>query len=174
MKTRSLRSSLASQGPIRRVCCCETRWSKILLNCGRRWLWVPAFAGTTLCVLPDEQINARGVGLRVHPRQQKYFSSRLPQIKFRFAPCRLSEGRFAIVTDVRRDAVDADALADERRDGGRRSRVVLTPRRWRSSLAGLFPRDDGDKKARSPGRARRKPLKPLRGECRVFRCDRGD
>ena len=29
-------------------------------------------------------------------------------------------------------------------------------------------RDDGDKKARSPGRARRKPLKPLRGECRVI------
>ena len=27
---------------------------------------------------------------------------------------------------------------------------------------------DGGKKARSPGRARRKPLKPLRGECRVF------
>jgi hypothetical protein len=26
---------------------------------------------------------------------------------------------------------------------------------------------DGDKQARSPGRARRKPLKPLRGECRV-------
>src|SRR5258705_855861 len=25
-----------------------------------------------------------------------------------------------------------------------------------------YPRDDGDKKARSPGRARRKPLKPLR------------
>ena len=33
---------------------------------------------------------------------------------------------------------------------------------------------DGGKKARSPGRARRKPLKPLRGECRVNRCDRGD
>src|ERR1700733_11217725 len=27
---------------------------------------------------------------------------------------------------------------------------------------------DGDKQARSPGRARRKPLKPLRGECRTF------
>ena len=27
---------------------------------------------------------------------------------------------------------------------------------------------DGGKKARSPGRARRKPLKPLRGECRVI------
>ena len=28
--------------------------------------------------------------------------------------------------------------------------------------------DDGGKKARSPGRVRRKPLKPLRGECRAF------
>jgi hypothetical protein len=53
---------------------------------------------------------------------------------------------------------------------GRRSRVVLTPRRWRqvgevamSALTGLTRRaDDGDKRARSPGRARRKPLKPLR------------
>src|ERR1700674_4723504 len=27
---------------------------------------------------------------------------------------------------------------------------------------------DGDKKARSPRRARRNPLKPLRGECRAF------
>jgi len=30
------------------------------------------------------------------------------------------------------------------------------------------------KKPGSPGRARRKPLKPLRGECRVNRRDRGD
>jgi hypothetical protein len=55
---------------------------------------------------------------------------------------------------------------------GRRSRVVLTPRRRRQvlrSFAGptgrgqsLNPRDDGDKRARSPGRARSKPLKPLR------------
>jgi len=42
-----------------------------------------------------------------------------------------SEGRFAIVTDVRWDAVDARRREDERRQRGRRSRVVLTPRRWR-------------------------------------------
>src|ERR1700738_245376 len=46
-------------------------------------------------------------------------------------------------------------------------RVVLTPRRWcqvgRSNSA-----DDGGKRARSPRGARRKPLKPLRGECRAF------
>src|SRR5882757_9958310 len=33
---------------------------------------------------------------------------------------------------------------------------------WRATA------DDGGKQARSPGRARRKPLKPLRGECRAF------
>jgi hypothetical protein len=44
---------------------------------------------------------------------------------------------------------------------GRRSRVVLTPRR-RRQVGGGNSADDGDKKARSPGRARRKPLKPLR------------
>ena len=49
--------------------------------------------------------------------------------------------------------------------------MVLTPRRWRqvrgvkSAQPGLdktYPLSDGGKTARSPGRARRKPLKPLR------------
>jgi hypothetical protein len=39
---------------------------------------------------------------------------------------------------------------------GRRSRVVLTPRRWRQASR-KCPRGDGDNQARSPGRARRKP-----------------
>src|ERR1700682_1957108 len=43
-----------------------------------------------------------------------------------------------------------------------------------SSFAGFVPRDDGGKKARSPGRARSKPLKPLRREGRVFRWTCGD
>ena len=51
--------------------------------------------------------------------------------------------------------------------------MVLTPRRWRQ-VSGGDSANDGGKKARSPGRARRKPLKPLRRECRVNRCDRGD
>ena len=41
---------------------------------------------------------------------RKYFLSGSPQIKAIIALSRLIEGRFAIVTDVRRDAVDADAL----------------------------------------------------------------
>jgi len=64
------------------------------------------------------------------------------------------------------DAVAAAASgarkrADEWRNCGRQSRVVLTPRRWRQ-VRGNFPANDGGKKARSPGRARNKPLKPLR------------
>jgi len=59
-------------------------------------------------------------------------------------------------------------VADERHSSGRRSRVVLTPRRWRQ-VSRKCPRGDGDNKARSPGRSRRKPLKPLRREGRVFR-----
>src|SRR6202140_3766078 len=42
-----------------------------------------------------------------------------------------------------------------------------------SSLREAIFASDGDKKARSPGRARRKPLKPLRaGMPGDFRCDR--
>jgi len=62
--------------------------------------------------------------------------------------------------------------ADEGCCSVRRSRVVLTPRRWRQVRGGLVgptgrgqslnPLSDGGKRARSPGRARRKPLKPLR------------
>src|SRR5205814_5202503 len=44
---------------------------------------------------------------------------------------------------------------------GRRSRVVLMPRRWHQALRMMIRESDGGKKARSPGRARRKPLKPF-------------
>jgi hypothetical protein len=61
--------------------------------------------------------------------------------------------------------------ADERCCCVRQNRVVLTPRRWRQVLrscvgpTGLrqnISADDGGKRARSPGRARHKRLKPLR------------
>jgi hypothetical protein len=44
---------------------------------------------------------------------------------------------------------------------GRRSRVVLTPRRWRQ-VSQKYLRGDGGKQARSPRRARNKLLKPSR------------
>ena len=70
------------------------------------------------------------------------------------------------------DAMDAGCASDESVSCGRRSRVVLTPRRRRQVGERSFT-GDGDKKARSPGRVRRKPLKPLRaGMPGDFRCDR--
>jgi hypothetical protein len=73
---------------------------------------------------------------------------------------------------------------------GRRSRVVLAPRRWRQVLekqaSCKFLGGDGGKQARSPGRARNKPLKPLRAgmpgdpgatvvtnACAFYHCARG-
>jgi len=60
--------------------------------------------------------------------------------------------------------------ADERCFRGRRSRVVLTPRRWRQVFGGMSAQPGADTPylratvttSRSPRRARRKPLKPLR------------
>jgi hypothetical protein len=70
-------------------------------------------------------------------------------------------GALRKVINAGRDAVDAGGASDEGAIRGRRSRVVLTPRR-RRQVSREDARDDGDKKARSPGRARRKPLKPSR------------
>src|SRR4051794_19530768 len=69
------------------------------------------------------------------------------------------QGALAIVTDAGRDAMDAIVKPlTNGAERGRRSRVVLTPRRWRQVLC---KQSDGDNKARSPRRSRRKPLKPL-------------
>jgi hypothetical protein len=63
--------------------------------------------------------------------------------------------------------MDAGSARDECAGHGRRSRSVLIPRRWYQVLEKLaLLRDDGDNKARSPGRLRRKSLKPSRRECR--------
>ena len=79
-----------------------------------------------------------------------------------------TEGRCATSRNAGRDAVDAEGANDDGARRGRRSRVVLTPRRWRQVLEKRkLLRGDGGKRARSPGRARRKPLKPLRREGRV-------
>jgi hypothetical protein len=72
-----------------------------------------------------------------------------------------TEGRFAIVTDVGSGMRwTRMVLLTRAPSRGRRSRVVLTPRR-RRQVGGSNSAGDGDKQARSPGRVRRKPLKPL-------------
>ena len=74
-----------------------------------------------------------------------------------------SQGELNLVSDLRR--------ADERSCCGRQSRVVLAPvagvklaEASRPDRAWTKPQsaDDGDKTNSSPGRARNKPLKPLR------------
>jgi hypothetical protein len=127
--------------------------------------------------VPDGQIAGLPIGVRVQPPLQKFLPSLLTQITcISFAIPSHTKGRFAIVTDVGHGMRwTRVTLLTRAQPCGRRSRVVLTPRRWRqvgddaSHHAG-----DGGKQARSPGRARRKPLKPLRGECRAIRRDRGD
>jgi hypothetical protein len=101
--------------------------------------------------------------LPVQPSLQKYFGSLLRQITSSSSPSRPNtKGRFAIVTNVglgmrwTRAAPKTRALIC-----GRRSRVVLTPRRWRQVGERHFTGDGGNK-ARSPGRARNKRLKPSR------------
>jgi hypothetical protein len=57
--------------------------------------------------------------------------------------------------------MDAGGARDECTERGRRSRVVLMPRRWRQVLRKLtLLRGDGDKKPDRRG-ARSKPLKPI-------------
>jgi hypothetical protein len=70
--------------------------------------------------------------------------------------------------DLRKDDAQSKR-ADERCRCGRPSRVVLAPRRWRQvGDDASHHADDGGKRARSPGRARSKPLKPLRREGRTI------
>ena len=59
--------------------------------------------------------------------------------------------------------MDAQLARDERWRRGRRSRVVLAPRRWRQ-VREKFLTGDGGKKARSPGRARNKPVNHRAGK----------
>src|ERR1700682_3953571 len=122
---------------------------------------------------------------------EKYFCSHSPQITSRTLAIpphqrgvsrssrtrggmrwtRQRQARNVVAGRVGERPVSDRQRADERCCCVRRSRVVLTPRRWRqvrgvkSAQPGLdktYPLGDGGKRARSPGRARRKPLKPLR------------
>jgi hypothetical protein len=93
---------------------------------------------------------------------------RLPQISglFRAVPCSKRGALRDRHECWARDAMDA-AARETKALMGRRSRVVLAPRRWcQVGDDASHPADDGGNKAQSPGRARRKPLKPSRRECR--------
>jgi len=105
---------------------------------------------------------------RVQPlSQKKFWFSESNHFIDRSIPSH-REGRFAIVTNVGTGCDGRGGAFDERRSSGRRSRVVLTPRRWRQVPEKQASQGRRWQESRSPGRARRKPLKPLRGECRVI------
>src|SRR5450756_978239 len=85
---------------------------------------------------------------------------------YSLVPSCSARGALAIVTDVGRDAVDAERATDERAQGGRRSRVVLAPRRWRQVDGNKFP---AAMVARKPGHQGERGVscKPSRREGRI-------
>jgi hypothetical protein len=89
------------------------------------------------------------VDLPVQPLLQKYFGFLLTQITGLSSSSRPKRGAF-------RDRHEREAgcggrfdAGDEQRESGRRSRVALTPRRWRQVGKGDFASDGGNQ-ARSP------------------------
>jgi hypothetical protein len=66
--------------------------------------------------------------------QKIFHLSRRANQRYNLARLTRQEGRLAIVTNVRWDAVDADVPLTNGTDSGRRSRVVLAPRCWRQAL----------------------------------------
>jgi hypothetical protein len=137
----------------------------------RSWLWIPgsrsARPGMTGSKILLHFQSLRSVGQITKTRQARFAKySDLQNIKSGAHFLRPAHrGALRNVINAGRDAVDARRRFDECVACGRRSRVVLTPRRW-CQVSGSNSTDDGGKKARSPGRARRKPLKPLRREGR--------
>jgi len=133
----------------------------VVLFCRLAWAGAIGSVRDELATQPDGQIRAALANLPVQSPQRKYFTSRVGQITSR-TPAVLSRKRGVAQRHQRGAGCGGRGCAlDEWRRRGRRSRVVLTPRRRRQASR-KYPRGDGDKKARSPGRARRKPLKPLR------------
>jgi hypothetical protein len=112
------------------------------------------------------------------PPPQKYFPSRFAKITSITRASRPTRGAFR---DRHgrwvRDAVDAACADDERAWRGRRSRVVLTPRRWRQvgRDASRILASDGGNKARLTRKSTKETVKTNRvRECRVKRRNRGD
>src|SRR5258708_37248525 len=87
---------------------------------------------------------------------QKYSVSRLTQITSKTHPVSFHRGAYRDRHGRGMGCGGRGSAIDEQRLSGRRSRVVLTPRRW-CQVGGSNSADDGGKRARSPGRARNKP-----------------
>jgi len=110
------------------------------------------------------QINAEST---VHPFAKKYFALPVGQIIF-ITPRRPVPDRGALRGRhdlLARDAMDAAVLQDERRCGGRRSRVVLTSRRWRQVGRSICRR--WWQESPITRESTKEAAKPSRGECRT-------
>jgi hypothetical protein len=108
----------------------------------------PVLANFPVCPVLSKKI------FRLTRRANHFYNSRRPVPK---------EGRCA--TSSTREGMRWTRAALETRTllfRGRRSRVVLTPRRRRQVGGKKFPPATVTSKPDSPGRSRRKPLKPLR------------
>ena len=114
--------------------------------------------------LPDEQFCHRPV----QPLPQKFSAFAVGQISFRSPPVlRHQRGAFRDRHDtLARDAVDACCAKDERAIRGRRSRVVLTSRRW-CQVGGTICRRRGQESP-IPGEITKQAVKTIRvRECRA-------
>ena len=82
--------------------------------------------------------NQSVIEIPVQPCWQKYLAFAVGQIKSSTVAVSSHRGALAIVTTAGRDVVDARARSTMRCFSRRRSRVVLTPRRWRQ-VGGATP-----------------------------------
>ena len=95
--------------------------------------------------------KAKNILLYRTPKSVAYADPFRPVKRGRIARSSRTSGRNAMDAAMRRFL-----LARRQQNCVRRSRVVLAPRPWRL-FCGRYPADNGDKKRRSPGRARSKP-----------------
>jgi hypothetical protein len=141
-------------------------------NARPRWLMRATRSSRAATKLP----NDRKVIWAVQSRREKFPASVATQITSVCLTSRaLQEGRFAIVTDVgqgmrwTRAASSRVLRADERRSCGRRSRVVLTPRRWRQVLEKQASWGRWWQTSPVTRESAKETVKPPRREGRVFR-----
>ena len=84
------------------------------------------------CVAPTDLPDGLIFRIGVKSFTRKYFSFSEMEIGLYAKPSRLDKRDVRVVTNVRRDAMDAGCARDDvRLLRGRRSRVVLTPLGWR-------------------------------------------
>jgi hypothetical protein len=142
-------------------------------GCRNPYSKIPASFKRKLLDVGTRRANHHGPSRAlVQPLREKYFASRFARntITDSRRPASLckrgvsqSSRTWSAGCGGRFGAFDESRMKRTAKSCGLDASTLASSRRMRlAHIAG-----DGDKKARSPERARRKPLKPLRGECRV-------